>query len=370
MCTHVYCQQRLKRRKSRPDRCNWVKRHHLPRSIVREATQPFLRDNSLLDSRPRVVDLFAGAGLFSLAFKQVGFRVIRAVELDRFAAATYEKNLGSHIETADVSKVTPRGECDVLVAGPPCQGFSTLGSRREDDPRNALSLCVVKWAKALNPGIVVIENVEAFLSSTAWGKVERRLRALDYTVDTFVLDAVDYGCPQTRRRSFTIAHRSSSPLRKPRRVKGIGCVREAWQGLSSKPNGKNHHVAPLPSPIALARMQCIPPGGDKRDVMRVAAHLTPPSWWGVPNQVTDAWGRMEWSKPSNTLRTCLQNASKGRYIHPTQNRVISLREAARLHSIPDEFEFVGCPLHIARQIGNSVPPALGRAVARQVFRLL
>ena len=295
----------------------------------------------MLDSRPTVVDLFAGAGLFSCAFKQAGFRVMRAVEIDAVAAATYSANLGDHVEVSDVAKATPRGRCDVLIAGPPCQGFSTLGRRQADDPRNALSMEVVRWAEKLRPKVVVIENVAAFLDSAVWDRVAERFESRGFHVASFVLNALDYGCPQVRRRSFTVAHRSGTDISPPRRRRRLKTVREAWHGLPSTPDGKNHHYAPEPSDVALARMKVIPSGGDKRDVMERAPHLAPPSWWRLSCEVTDAWGRMEWDKPSNTLRTALQNASKGRYIHPELHRVISLREAARLHSIPDGWQFVG-----------------------------
>jgi DNA (cytosine-5)-methyltransferase 1 len=323
----------------------------------------------MIDSRPTVVDLFAGAGLFSLAFQNSGCRIIRSVEIDAVAAKTYAANLGNHIEVGDVSQLQPQGRCDILIAGPPCQGFSTLGSRRANDPRNSLCLQVIRWAKKLQPKIVVIENVAAFLESDEWQSANRGLRRLDYEVSEFILDAYDYGTPQHRRRSFTVATREGKIV-PPRPQRARRTVREAWEGLSDKPNGKNHHYSPKPSGIALARMQIIPPGGDKRDVMKKAPELTPPSWWKVSGEVTDVWGRMEWDKPCNTLRTALQNPSKGRYIHPEQHRVISLREAARLHSIPDEWTFVGLPTQIARQIGNSVPPKLGCAVARSVLAVL
>jgi DNA (cytosine-5)-methyltransferase 1 len=322
------------------------------------------------DTSPRVVDLYAGAGLFSRAFQQVGFKIVRAIELDPVAAETYAANIGPHIEVGDVSKIKPTGACDVLIAGPPCQGFSTLGKRQADDRRNDLSLEVVRWSRFLRPRIVVIENVTAFLDSHQWRQVARRLGRLDYTVTSFVLDAHDYGCAQHRRRSFTIAAQDEREFAAPNARKRVRSVREAWEGLSPRPDRRNHHFSPEPSPIALARMQVIPPGGDKRDVMQRAPNLTPPSWWRLSCEVTDAWGRMEWDKPCNTLRTALQNASKGRYIHPEQHRVISLREAARLHSIPDDWTFAGLPTQIARQIGNSVPPTLGRAVARMVLRRL
>ena len=147
-------------------------------------------------------------------------------------------------------------------------------------------------------------------------------------------------------------------------------VREAWSGLPDRPDGLNWHVARSPSALALARMKVIPPGGDKRDVLRKAPKLAPRSWWKIGGEATDVWGRMFWDKPCNTLRTALLNASKGRYIHPEQNRVITLREAARLQSVPDWWEFEGTPYQVARQIGNGVPLVLGRLVARAVMRVL
>jgi DNA (cytosine-5)-methyltransferase 1 len=147
-------------------------------------------------------------------------------------------------------------------------------------------------------------------------------------------------------------------------------VREAWQGLPAEPDGKNHHYAPKPTLLALERIRLIQPGGDKRDVLLLRPDLAPPSWRRSRTEITDVWGRMEWDRPSNTLRTALLNVSKGRYIHPEQHRVISLREAARLQSIPDEWQFATEPYPIARQIGNSVPPLLGLAVARAVREAL
>ena len=323
----------------------------------------------MLDSRPTVVDLFAGAGLFSHCFRASGCRIIRAIEIDLVAAETYGRNVGPQIEVGDVSRLQPSGRCDILISGPPCQGFSTLGARRGDNPRNSLCLKVARWAKSMRPKVVVIENVAAFLESDEWERLRRRLKGLDYEVAAFVLDAFDHGVPQLRRRSFTVAYCEGTFILPPQR-RTVRTVRQAWEGLPAEPDGKNHHYSPKPSKVALARMRVIPPGGDKRDVMRRAPRLAPPSWWQVSCEVTDAWGRMDWDSPCNTLRTALQNASKGRYIHPEQHRVISLREAARLHSIPDWWTFAGLPTHIARQIGNSVPPALGRAVARSVLQAL
>ncbi len=321
------------------------------------------------NTKPTVVDLFAGAGLFSHAFAEEGFHIAQAVELDTTAAATYAKNLGEHVAVADVRSVEATGRCDVLIGGPPCQGFSTLGRRRESDPRNQLSIEMVRWADVLQPDVVVVENVEVFLTTDVWRQMAEGLRAIGYAVSGQSLSAYSMGVPQHRTRSFTIASKIGLPEIRRAFRRRIWNVRQAWEGLPPVPDGSNHHYAPCPSPLALARMKVIPMGGDKRDVLRKAPELAPPSWSNVASEVTDVWGRLRWDKPSNTLRTALQNPSKGRYIHPDQNRVISLREAARLHTIPDEWQFEGLPTQIARQIGNSVPPALGRAVSRAVRRL-
>src|SRR5215208_583843 len=116
-------------------------------------------------NRPTVVDLFAGAGLLSSAFVAERFRVVLAIEQNRVAAATYRANVGDHVVVGDVNRIAPTGACDVLVAGPPCQGFSTLGTRDQSDPRNRLCLKVGVWAEALRPKIVVVGNVPTFLGS-------------------------------------------------------------------------------------------------------------------------------------------------------------------------------------------------------------
>lgn len=317
-------------------------------------------------NKPRVVDLFAGAGLLSSAFASRGFRISLAVEQNAIAAQTYRSNVGDHILIGDVTAIRPQGACDVLVAGPPCQGFSTLGKRDKDDPRNRLSMQVAIWAEVLSPKLVVIENVPNFLSSTYWANLRARLESLGYDVTSIILNAADYGLPQIRRRCFAFASKIGLPEIALPSSRKAATVRQAWDGLPAEPTGRDGHVATIPSPIALARMKIIPPGGDKRDVLRLAPHLAPKSWWKINDQATDVWGRMLWDEPCNTLRTALLNASKGRYIHPEQNRVITLREAARLQSVPDGWAFVGTPYQVARQIGNGVPLILGRTVAKAV----
>jgi DNA (cytosine-5)-methyltransferase 1 len=130
------------------------------------------------------------------------------------------------------------------------------------------------------------------------------------------------------------------------------------------------HRWPTPKGIAASRIALVPACGDKRDIMKVAPHLCPPSWAKVGCQATDVWGRIDPRQPANTIRCTFQNPSKGRYLHPSENRTLSLREGARLQGVPDHWQFVGKPYPVARQIGNGVPIPLGAAVMRSVAAAL
>jgi DNA (cytosine-5)-methyltransferase 1 len=319
--------------------------------------------------QPTVGELFAGAGVFGAAFVAEGFSPTFAIEADPIPAATYRRNVHHAIAVADINDVTPERKCDVLIAGPPCQGFSTLNQSRSDDSRKILALKVADWAKVCKPKVIVIENVAPFLQSPIWNKLARRLSKLGYHVTGRLIEAANIGVPQFRSRSFTIASQVAIDVPELLQAKPRS-VADAWAGLSNEPDGENHHIAPFPSDIALERMRVIPPGGGKRDLIRLRPDLTPKSWKNVPYEAADVWGRMRWDSPSNTIRTCCQNASKGRYIHPDQHRVISLREAARLQTIPDDWQFTGLPTQVARQIGNAVPLLLGRYIASIVRRAI
>ena len=269
--------------------------------------------------RPRAVDLFAGAGLLSYAFAREGFEISLAIESDRRAVETYRRNLGDHIVHGDIARIAPQGRCDVLIGGPPCQGFSTLGKRRMEDPRNGLAAHFVKWARELNPKIVVVENVEPFAMTDQGERLARQFRKLGYEVQVEVLDAATYGAAQRRRRSFTVGTKMGNVSISPLPHFGDATVRDAWRGLSRCPDGENSHYSPEPSLIARERMKLIPPGGGKADLMRVAPEICPPSWWRSRIELTDVWGRLRWDRPSNTIRTCFNKRVK-RQVHPPRSR--------------------------------------------------
>lgn len=315
----------------------------------------------------RFVDLFSGAGLFSGGFVQQGFTPVLAVDLSSDAIASYGRNIAPVGRCGSVSDLERLPDCEVLIAGPPCQGFSTLGRRDPLDERNALAFEVVRLAATNPPDVVVIENVPPFVKSHAWSKIRDDLVALDYEVIPWELDASDYGTPQFRRRSFTIASRVGMPVVPT--PTGAAVPARTVLARPVEPDDALHRW-PTPTSLAEGRMRLIPAGGDKRDLMRAAPDLCPPSWRQVGCQATDVWGRIDPDKPANTLRCAFQNPSKGRYIHPTANRVISLREGARLQGVPDDWHFVGRNYPVARQIGNGVPVPLARAVASSIRRLL
>jgi DNA (cytosine-5)-methyltransferase 1 len=290
--------------------------------------------------------------------------------MSRDAVKTYELNLGKHIACADVTRLCPFTSCDVLIGGPPCQGFSTLGKRDSDDPRNLLSYEMVRWARHTGAKVVVVENVSAFLNSAHHRRMTAGFRRLGYSVRSFVLNAADFGVPQNRVRSFVIASRLGVPSVQPTHTAPHITVRQALKGLRIGISSSITRHAPRQlTPAALARVSIIPAGGDKRDVMRLAPHLAAKSWLSTKSEVTDVWGRMEWDAPANTLRTNFINPSKGRYLHPVENRTVTIREAARIHSVRDSWQFHGADTSVARQIGNGVPPLLARAVAEAVLQL-
>lgn len=315
-------------------------------------------------SRPRVGDLFSGAGLFGQAFADQGGKLRFAVEMDPLAAASYARNVGPHIHAGRVEQLVPPHAVDILIAGPPCQGFSTLGRRDPKDVRNQLCLEIPRWAKQSGANVVVVENVPPFLRAPQWKIMAQGLELLGFEVTTWELDAANYGVPQHRNRSFTVASRIGLP--EPPAQTEQTPAGEVFRGIRRT---DPMQVWPEQSALADARMKLVPRNGDRRDILRLAPALCPPSWQRIGCQATDVWGRINPCVPSNTLRCDFQNPSKGRYIHPTKNRMISLREGARLQQIPDHWVMEGSRTSVTRQIGNGVPLGLGRAVAHQVLGL-
>ena len=335
---------------------------------------------------PVVADLFAGAGGLTEGFRQAGFLPVAAVEHDKWAARTYAANFGNHVlacavedvrvvrigehiqwsgsdlDGKPVSFVTP--EIDVLVGGPPCQGFSPLGRMNDwgfNDPRNKLWKHYVRILDILKPKVFVLENVPELLKSAEFELFRRHIEQF-YNIEFDVLNAAHFGVPQARKRAIVIGSRlgkASLPTETLMRA----TVRDAIGDLSRKPDGKNWHIARNPWPISVERYKAIPPGGNRFDLIRNRRDITPPCWLRKTTGSTDVFGRMLWDEPAPTIRTEFFKPEKGRYLHPIANRPITIREAARLQTFPDTFRFVGSNVQVAKQIGNAVPVTFAENIA-------
>ena len=296
-------------------------------------------------------------------FKSAGFKPIYAIDANRFAVASYNKNIADVAECGTVQRPPAKLRSDVLIAGPPCQGFSTLGPRNPLDPRNNMGLRVIDWAKSLECELVVVENVKQFVKSKNWSDLVTGMEQIGFTSNLWDLNAVSFKTPQFRERCFTIFSKSKTYSRPKPSKKQMTC-----EQVFQKPirNNDSLHIWPKPTELALERIVLVPEGGDKMDIMNKAPGICPESWFKLGRQALGVWGRMDRSEPSKTIRCDFQNPSKGRHLHPEENRVISLREGARIQGVPDSWNFVGPRTQISRQIGNGVPVPLAFAVAKSI----
>lgn len=355
---------------------------------------------------PTLIDLFAGCGGMTQGFAATGFRSVDAVEWDLAAAATYAANFGEeHVFWGDIAEFLHVRRADVVIGGPPCQGFSSLGSKDPDDPRNSLWREYMRVVLEANPQVFVLENVDRFKRSPEYELLMSelaggRLRRWKWH-DVGVLNAADYGVPQRRQRTILIASRVG-PIALPNathgRVPGLGEAR--WVPVSEKladvpveptstrlPDSavtifgqtvpgtfkmRDIHLGRQPSPLSLERYDLIPPGGGRFDLPE---RLLPNCWKNKPTGTSDVMGRLRWDRPSVTIRTEFFKPEKGRYLHPQWdsedrsnrvNRSITHQEAALLQTFPESFLWCGSKVQIARQIGNAVPPLLAKRIAETV----
>ena len=339
------------------------------------------------------IDLFAGAGGLSQGFRQasceqIEFRSVFAIEKDLSSAASYAANFGHSVFSKPIEELKRSDlrelDVDLVIGGPPCQGFSPLGKMSPSDHHPSMNqlwkfyLNVVKWTQ---PKAFVIENVPEFLKSYEFLQVKNAASKLGYRVECGVLPAINFGVPQQRRRGFAIGLMNEIPtLPAPRLFVKAKTVKNAVWDLRRKPlvfelpeNGRflgfpkytasQLHVGRNPTPMSLARYRCVPAGGNRFDLMRKRPDLTPGCWKRKKTGSTDVFGRLRWDEPALTIRTEFFKPEKGCYLHPEFDRPITHWEAARLQTFPDNYIFCGSKIEIARQIGNAVPPLLAEAVA-------
>lgn len=339
------------------------------------------------------VDLFAGAGGFSLAAKNAGLSVVAAVEKNSNACATYRHNIIKKSKTKlyeeDILELSPKdllrdhfaetNSCDVVLGGPPCQGFSVhrINDAGVGDPRNSLILRYFNYVATLKPKVFLMENVPGIL----WPRHKDFLDAFyeqgkkaGYNVRLpIILDARDYGVPQRRRRVFILGVRKDFPFSStwpptpthgnPKSRKENPKLRpwiaaETVFGLAlPKDDQNNIHMNHTPDLINVFKSTPLN-GGSRRDSNRIL-----PCHDGHSGH-KDVYGRIDPSEPGPTMTTACINPSKGRFVHPTEHHGITVRQAARFQTFPDSFVFQGGLISAGEQIGNAVPVQLGEVLLR------
>lgn len=338
-------------------------------------------------ARPRhtAIDLFCGCGGLTLGLHRAGFNVLAAVDSDPLATSTYRSNhQGKHPITADIRFVDAptlmsrlgfkAGQLDLLAGCPPCQGFSTLrtlnGGRRVAEPMNDLVFEFVRFARILKPKALMMENVPALLNDARLVRVRKELRGLGYTTNARVFDAAEYGVPQRRRRLILFACRDglpsfADPVDFQKTV--ADAIRELPTPLASHDPAHNYSVHRAERVMSLIRR--IPKdGGSRTDLGKRAQLKCHRDFDGF----RDVYGRMAWQAPAPTITSGCINPSKGRFLHPTEDRAITLREAALLQGFPRRYEFDLSKgrYAAARMIGNAFPPTFAELHAGAIRRHL
>lgn len=333
---------------------------------------------AVLPDKPTSIDLFAGCGGFTVGLHHAGFQTLLAVEWDSFCCETFKRNLSPRILNCAIQEVDGFPECDLLVGGPPCQGFSNLGERVPNDPRRQLWRHYIRAVQEARPLMFVMENVPPLLKSAEYETILKSAEDLGYAVEGRVLNACDYGTPQQRKRAIIIGSRIGKPVFPKQTHKNPEShptfdnhhlplwrtVRDAIADLPAEPTGENWHIGRNPTELSMRRYRAIPPGGNRFDLPK---RLLPECWIKKTKGGTDLMGRLWWYRPSVTIRTEFYKPEKGRYLHPEENRPITHREAARLQGFEDDFEFVGPKISVGMQIGNAVPPPLAKQIGLAVM---
>ncbi len=325
-----------------------------------------------ISAEPLALDCFAGCGGMTQGLREAGFRVVGAIEIDSSAAQVFRANHPDvQIWEEDVQAISAKrilkdlglrkGELDLLGGCPPCQGFSRLRTKNRrghvPDARNDLIYEFQRLVLEMRPKVVMLENVPSLLEDQRFEDFSEALVADGYEVSSKVLDVASYGVPQRRRRAVVVGSRVGTPVFGSPSL-SMRTVRDAISHLGPAGDSGDplHDLPERRSASVLKRIRKIPHDGGGRESL-------PPSLVLDCHKATDGfkdvYGRMAWDQSAPTITTGCFNPSKGRFLHPEQDRSVTLREAALLQSFPQTYAFpveIG-KVKIARMIGNALPPA-------------
>lgn len=328
-----------------------------------------------MKNKLKYIDLFSGAGGFSLGFDNKGFQNVFSIDIEPNFCKTYKYNFSNHqliekdicdLSDAEIEYLKDTGDVDVVIGGPPCQGFSiagNIGRKFVDDPRNRLFKEFVRVVKVIKPNFFVMENV-ARLYSHNKGETRKEIindfEKLGYKVDCKILNSADYGVPQVRKRVIFIGSKENEKIEFP--TKETDKYISVKEALSSYPRLESGEESSIPNHIAMShseqmlnKMSYVTDGGDRNEI---PVNIRPTSG-DVRKYIKYA---------SNKPSVCVTGDMR-KIFHYEQNRALTVRELAKLQSFPDDFVFKGTRISQQQQVGNSVPPKMAEAIAKVIIKM-
>lgn len=344
----------------------------------------------------KVIDLFAGVGGLSLGFNMAGMEIVFAVEHDEAIAKTYEMNhentdmYCANIEDLNIQSLHEKyGSVDVVIGGPPCQGFSQKGKRLSlNDERNYLFKFFISFVEVFKPKYFLLENVPNLITTSNGffkDEIVNKFKELGYSIDFDVLLASDYGIPQSRRRAFFLGKSGSDRLALPYPTYEKTTVGDAIYDMPIIHSGEGserfeyliepqndyqrqlregskyiyNHQATKHSALSLKKLSMIPKGKGKE---------TLPEEYLTKSIYSGTWSRLDENGFAPTITTRFDTPSSGMFTHPILDRCLTVREGARLQSFPDSFIFYGSKSSQLKQVGNAVPPLLAYQIAKVIVK--
>ena len=343
----------------------------------------------------KAVDFFCGGGGMSYGIQKAGIKVLAGIDYEENCKATYEANIeGAEFIKADVFKLTEKeledkldlqkNDDDLLLIGcSPCQFWSIINTDKSKS-KESKSLLVEfeRFVKYFNPGYVVVENVPGIFSrkeESGLADFVSWLEGNEYTVHFKVHNIADYGVPQSRRRFTLIANRVTdeelAPIKSNKRltVKDVLGEENGFPKIKAghKDNSDFRHTVPNISDLTLRRLKKVRKNGGNRLDFANDSELQLNCFIGKDNSFKDTFGRLWWDRPSPTITTKFFSVSNGRFVHPEEDRALSIREGATLQSFPITYKFEGTSISsIARLIGNAVPPEYAKRIGLAIKKSL